>query len=125
VTDHDAYESFDDLEAMILAAGGYVQASDDLRPRVLESARAQGRERRAQRWVRRVAVCVSVLAGLAATANPPLEVASIDQQMLLDAAGAQNASSAKTSATQPGDIGWGMVKAFTEFRRRQSSAFRL
>ena len=43
------HESAREVEAMLLAAGGYVRASDDLRPRVLEGARLQRRELRARR----------------------------------------------------------------------------
>src|SRR5438876_3237758 len=39
----------DEVEALIRSAGGYVRASDDLRPRVLENARLQCRERRLRR----------------------------------------------------------------------------
>ena len=53
-----ARSTHSDVEAMIRAAGEYVRASDDLRPRVLEAARLQYRERRARRWIRHAAVLV-------------------------------------------------------------------
>ncbi|MBW8883838.1 MAG: hypothetical protein JF612_03475, partial [Planctomycetia bacterium] len=45
----DLSQPLDEVEALIRSAGEYVHASDDLRPRVLENARLQCRERRLRR----------------------------------------------------------------------------
>lgn len=42
---------FENVEALVLSAGSYVRASSDLRPRVLETARIERRQRRGKRWV--------------------------------------------------------------------------
>ena len=39
---------WDDVEALVRAAGQYVRPSEELRPRLLETARAESRERQAQ-----------------------------------------------------------------------------
>jgi hypothetical protein len=39
------FDGFDDLEATIRAAGSYIVPSDDLRPRVIETARERASER--------------------------------------------------------------------------------
>src|SRR5262245_58913900 len=59
-----------EIESLIRAAGGYVGASDDLRPRVLEAARLQRHERRAQRWLRRSAVAVLLIAMVGSVLRP-------------------------------------------------------
>lgn len=120
------YEPLDDLEAMIRGAGDYVRASEDLRPRVLETARAQCGEQRAKRCIRQVAVFVVLLAAFTASAGHVLETTGAGQKVALNAADSDRMhSQAETHAARGGDIGWGMVEAFTELRRRQSAAFRL
>jgi hypothetical protein len=115
-----------ELEAMVRAAGGYVRASDDLRPRILETARAQQGEQRARRWIRRIAVCVALAAVFAASGDHLLAVAGIGRELALNPSNSQAMhSQAEKYTASGGDIGWGLVKAFTELRHRQSAAFRL
>jgi hypothetical protein len=117
-------EPLDDIEAMIRAAGDYVQASEDLRPRVLESARRQRCERRTQRWMGRLAMVVVLATVLTASerhrggeARQTLaSVAVYRASFPAPPAGSGDVSS---------DVGWGMVDAFTEMRRQQSQALRL
>lgn len=114
-----------DVEALIRAAGGYVRASDDLRPRILEAARLQRHERRAQRWLWRAAVVVLLLATVGGTleqgnarSTRPIGIvmaAGFDEFFVPTAV-------ASVGAT---DGDWRMIDAFTELRRQQAQVLRL
>jgi hypothetical protein len=111
---------------MLRAAGGYVQASEDLRPRVLEAARAQRGEQRVLRLIRRTAVCVALAALSGGSAGQLLAVAGVGRQLALSSVSSQAIHSrAERYAGSGEDLGWGLVKAFTELRHRQSAALRL
>lgn len=112
------------VEELVRSAGGYVQVSKDLRPRVLEAARDQRSERRAQRRIRQMAVLV-VLLGMFTTslrqrpeltAAPPLATAAIMESL---------GSPSPTPANGGSDASWSMVESFTELRRRQAEILRL
>jgi hypothetical protein len=120
----EPFDPLSDLEAMVRAAGGYVQPSEDLRPRVLEAARAQQGEKRARRWIRRAAACVVLVAVLAASASRMAGL-GVDPELALNATDSQAMHSRAESYSSGRDLSWGLVKAFTELRRRQSAAFRL
>jgi hypothetical protein len=114
-------EPSDKVEAMVRAAGGYVGASDDLRPRVLETARVQCSERRAQRCIRQAAVFVVLSAVLTMSSGRGLDSASDAPRF----ASLVNAESIFLRAESGGgDCGWGMVDAFTELRLQQAKALR-
>jgi hypothetical protein len=113
------------VEAMVRAAGHYVRASDDLRPRVLEEARLHWGERRAQRCVRHVAMFVLLLAFFTAASpcgsddqrlrpNSMLASAGFDELLMPTAA----------PTTRSGDGDWRMIEAFTELRRQQAQVLR-
>jgi hypothetical protein len=107
----------DDLEAMVRAAGHYVRASDDLRPRVLEAVRAQRGERRARRWIARSAAAVIALMLLSAYA-----VAWLQSQDGLDEFSLTEVE--RQQAVVQGGMaeggGWPIVKAFADLRQRQT-----
>jgi hypothetical protein len=111
-------EPSDEIEAMVRDAGGYVAASEDLRPRVLETARAQSGERRAQRCIRQAAVFV-VLSAILTMSSGGFD--SGPQRFLPLA----DAESIFLRAESGGDCGWGMVEAFTEIRHQQAKVLRL
>ena len=117
------YHPSDEIEALVRAAGEYVQASEDLRPRVLESAREQRCERTAQRLIARVALGVLLATTLTASSSP----GSVDARNPLASAALYRASLPLTTtvgADADNDVGWGMVEAFTEMRRQQSEVLR-
>lgn len=106
--------SLPELEAMIRSAGGYVQPTDDLRPRTLEAAG----EKDARRHGRRIVVCLAslllllpVVGVLALPASPPprgVTEAELHRQ-------------AKVLAMHRGvDHGWGLFQAFVSLRREQA-----
>ncbi|MGE3243607.1 MAG: hypothetical protein AB7G28_20910 [Pirellulales bacterium] len=114
-----------DVEALIRSAGGYVRASDDLRPRILEAARLQRHERRAQRWLRRAAVVVLLLATVGGTLEQD-NARSTRPIGIVMAAGFDEffvpTAVASVGAT---DGDWRMIDAFTELRRQQAQVLRL
>ena len=114
-----------DVEALVRAAGGYVRASDDLRPRVLEAARLQRHERRAQSWLRRAAVIVLLAATVGATLRQG-ETQRIRPIGIVMAAGFDEffVPTAVASA-HSADGDWRMIDAFTELRRQQAQVLRL
>jgi len=116
---HDGFEPLD-VEALVRRAGEYVRASDDLRPRVLETARSQHGERRARRRIWQSALFALLLG---------LFVTSICQQPALMGAGAEASGeqllSDAQAAARDSDSSWRIVESFTELRRRQAELLRL
>lgn len=103
---------FDDLERMVRAAGSYGRASDDLRPRVLETARMERRGRRAKRWIMAAAAAVVVLAFTTAS-------------LLARQQGASNRSAEYVQAGMAGGGAastWRLVDLFTSLREQQAEA---
>ena len=123
---HSWCEPIDDIEAMVRAAGDYVQASDDLRPRVLETARIQSGEQRAQRRIRRMAILFVLLAMFTPSSRDPVEAAGDHPWNTLSVASSESAFSQTAAAVDRGggDFGWGLVEAFTELRHQQAAALR-
>lgn len=115
----------DEVAALVRAASQYVRASDDLRPRVLEAARLQCRERRAQRWSRHAAVMVLLLAFFTAAGRQGLETERSRPLGIVVAAGFDEFfSPTAVAATRSGDGDWRMLEAFTELRRQQAQVLR-
>jgi hypothetical protein len=108
----------DDVESLVRAAGTFVRPSEDLRPRVLESARAESREQRARRHLWRLAVVVGLLGVVSTIFGSRLASSGPAANLVLEAA-------ALTRHTQGDDAGWGLVDSFTELRRRQAALLRL
>jgi hypothetical protein len=126
---YDWYESSGspdgEIEAMVRAAGQYVRASDDLRPRVLETARAQCGERRAQRCIRHVALFVVLAAVFTLSDGRGLDSASAPQRYPWHSGVANGLLlRAEANFADGDDRGWGMVEAFSELRREQAKVFR-
>ena len=111
-------DGWEDAEALVRAAGDYVRPSDDLRPRVLETARAESHERWAQRRIWQVALAVALL-GLCST--------SFHGRLTKSAA--RSAGGLQAAAIAPhieaGHDGWSMVDSFTDLRRRHAAMLRL
>lgn len=116
----DNLESLDEIEALVRSARDYVHASDDLRPRVLESARSARGERRARRWIGQLAAVTLVLG---------LVVATVRRQPDVVASHAPAIPAARPFAESRwlvgySDSNWEMVESFTELRRRQAELLR-
>jgi hypothetical protein len=116
----------DGVEAMVRAAGPYVRASDDLRPRVLEAARFQRGEQWARRCIRHVAVFTMLMAFFTAADQPGLDGRRSRPTAMLAAAGFDEFLTPATTVTpRSGDGDWRMIEAFTELRRQQAQMLRL
>ncbi|MFO0789675.1 MAG: hypothetical protein U0805_09465 [Pirellulales bacterium] len=115
----------DDVEALVRAAGGYVRASDDLRPRVLEAARTQYAERRTQSCLRRVAMFVVLLAVFTTVYQPDRDVSPLSGAGQAVMADFDEWILPTTNATpRNGDADWRILDAFTKLRRQQAQLLR-
>ena len=120
----DPYDPIDEIEAMVLAAGQYVRASDDLRPRVLETARSQCGERRAQRCLHHFAVFIALLAFFTTIYHNQLEGNNPGLRDSVLAVISNRTSSPASPTVRSGNWDWSMIDAFTELRRQQAAVFR-
>ena len=120
----DYSEPLYEIEALVRQAGNYVRASDDLRPRVLETARTERREYRAQRWLWQAALSVVLLGILAAAmgrrpdATPAKRIDAITETAHV-CTGEEGAAASGKDAT------WELVDAFTKLRQRHAALLRL
>ena len=112
-----------EIEAAVGAAGSYVRASDDLRPRVLENARIERRECRAQRINRFAAIGILVFAMFTTAVRAP-SVSTVNPHSLLWIVRSSNNLfiPAQATALQGSELAWQLVDSFTELRRRQADA---
>lgn len=117
----DDLEWLADVESLVRSAGEYVRPSDDLRPRVLENARAWRKERQARRWTLHMAASALVCGLLAAALQTPSSFAA--RETAAGAIGYRLYWSTQP-ATGASETGWSMVDSFTELRRRQAELLR-
>jgi hypothetical protein len=114
--DHRA--EWDDVEALVRAAGSFVCPSEELRPRVLETARAESRERWAQQRIWPVALVVGLLGAISTATGGRRDVAVHFSASVLEV-------QAEVRQTEGGAAGWSMVDSFTDLRRRQAALLSL
>ena len=115
----DDQQAIAEIEAAIRAAGDYVWPSDDLRPRTLETARELSQQRRAQRRLGRFFLAVVFLMAFGvplfervdSRVKPRTAPSAIDMQR-------RALEHAARASVGPN---WGMLEAFTEWRRVQAS----
>lgn len=110
-----------DVESLIRSAGSYVRPSEELRPRVLEAARADSGERKAQRHLWLLAVAVGLLGALVAVISSRSPVQATFSHGMLTA----TAASTDARPAEGGAAGWSIVDAYTELRRRQAALLSL
>ena len=124
----DRCEQWDDVESLVRAAGNYVRPSDDLRPRVLETARAESHERWAHQRIWQVALVVALLGVCSSSVRSRLEVAAPPSGMMLETgAMARRAEAGNDGWNTVGwnTVGWNTVESFTDLRRRHAAMLRL
>ena len=118
-------ESADGVEAMVRAAGQYVGASDDLRPRVLEAVRLHCGEQWTRRCLRHAALVVVLLALVTAEFRK-----EADQQRspfsggMVDVGLDALISPTPAAVSRNGDGDWRLIDAFTKLRRQQAQVLR-
>ena len=124
--DHDGgeRETLDSIESLVRAACGYVQPTEDLRPRTLEAAREACRQRR---WNFRIGGLALTVILLAMCGFPHWGLSSRAEQVA-SASGAirhydlhQQASLRMVRAGF--DPSWALYEAFAELRRKQADLF--
>ena len=112
------HDRFGEVEALVQAAGEYVYASDDLRPRVLETAKTVRDERRRQRWVRHATIAAAIVSMAvsvgSSTRGSRLEIVGVDAVY----------QQAALNASRSGELGWGLVQTFSDLREQQSEKLR-
>ena len=109
---------WEDVEALVRAAGGYVRPSEALRPRLLETARAESRERQAQRRIWQLALVVALLGAISTATGGRWDVAVPFSASMLQVP-------ADMRPAEGGAAGWSMVDSFTDLRRRQAAVLSL
>jgi hypothetical protein len=113
----------DDVEALVRSAGGYIRASDDLRPRVLEGARLQASERRVRRRFWQSAAVLLVCGVLTSSILRRSEsVLGLDGQ---SSVWMSPIFAPVDAAARSSDPSWQMVESFTQLRLRQAEMLRL
>jgi hypothetical protein len=108
----------DETEALVRAAGGYVRPSETLRPRLLDAARAESRERWAQQKMWQVALVVALWGALSTASGNRWQAASPFSAALLQA-------EVQERPVEVGAAGWSVVDSFTDLRRRQAAVLSL
>jgi hypothetical protein len=115
----------DDLEAIIRSAGGYVRASRDLRPRVLEAARSQRTERRGRLAIRAAASVLIALTMLSNSLSPRAgQLTFARNGRPFPSTSHELFLRAHALSGLGGDLGWGIVEAFRERSSDQSAALK-
>jgi hypothetical protein len=123
MTDFQAdFDSLDEIETLVRAAGDYVRASDDLRPRVLEAARVVRTEQRARWRVCQLAACALLLGLFVVAARRHAEMPATRSQS--GGPTGRLLSQAPPAAVASESV-WEMVDSFTDMRRRQAEVLRL
>ena len=120
----DYSEPLNEIEALVRQAGNYVRASDDLRPRVLESARAVRNEYRVQRWLWQAAFSVALLGMLMATIGQGPEATAARRTDAITEA-ARICTREEAAAAAGKDATWELVDSFTRLRQRHAALLRL
>lgn len=120
---HDSDDGMADVEALLQAAGGYVEPSGDLRPRLLESVRVeQGRRQMRTRLTLAAAAVVvaAVASGFQMTRfGQAVTEASTREQI------ARAIDASEPTKHARADIAiWSLVDAFWQVRERQAEAWR-
>jgi hypothetical protein len=107
------------IESMILAAGNFVQPSDELRPRALEAAKEVCGDQRTERKLGGFTIAILLAAFLSSPAIDYLEVLRSNSVM---PSAAEMEERGLAYSDQPGiGVQWGLAEAFNQLRRVQAS----
>jgi hypothetical protein len=122
--DNSPFESFDSLESIVRAAGGYVQPTDDLRPRTIEAARESCSRRR---WNFRLGAVAMVVIALAISDLPSRIMASqagqLDNPSQVIRGYDLHEQASLRMAHTGFDSSWAVYEAFAELRKKQADLF--
>jgi hypothetical protein len=122
MTDRDNSEfEVMDIEAMIRDAGDYIDVSADLRPKTLETARANKQETSSRFRIEILAVCIILLSlSTRPFAERPTGGSLLHSDLTADNVELYATARLKSLETSD-DVSWSLVEAFRELRQRQSS----
>ncbi len=112
---------FGDIEEMVRAAGGYLEVSDDLRPRTIEEARADSRETSTRSWITVLAMVVVFLAMSAGNLRGRLASTSLLEASVSANCDQLHAVALRKATEANVDPSWSLVDAYSELRQRQLS----
>jgi len=112
-----------DVELLISAARNYARPTDDLRPRILEVARAQQREHRLQRRLAQMAAAVLLMITAITVYRQP--ESSDRAGVYLPTVEAMSAEAQHEAVRFADHASWETVESFTDLRRRQAQLLRL
>jgi hypothetical protein len=118
---NDDDRDFGELEQMLRAAEGYVQASIDLRPCVLEAARANCQEKRVRRYLFQAAVLMMLVSGLASSTGNDDATYPCKAWLLGEL---RPATYSGSTGSADGGLSWRTVDALVELRLKQAEAIR-
>jgi hypothetical protein len=109
--------SLQQLESMVRAAGGYLQPTDDLRPKALEATRVACQQRRVSRRLGGMALFI-LLVG--ATGFPDFLFTS--QRKLAALEGSELHRRATRSVVENGtEMHWALFEAYSDMRREHAA----
>lgn len=123
---HNEFDAsrFDSLEAIVRAAGGYVQPTDDLRPSTLEAAREACTKRR---WNFRIGTLASAVILMAVFGLPGQALstgAGQNKRVSQAIRGFDLHRQASLRIVHAGfDTSWAMYEAFADLRKKQADLF--
>lgn len=117
----DVSPQFCDVEEMVRAAGGYLDVSDDLRPRTLEEARDDSRETSTRCWIAILAVVVILLAMYTGESRDQLSLTTHSNGIVSANCDQLYAAARQKTAQANVDASWSLVDAFRGLRQRQGS----
>ncbi len=119
MSDETEFAEFQQLELQIFAARDYVVPTEDLRPRVLESARCwQGFRIRLRRWSLVALIC---LIGWSFCLPVGRSLSQIRNRLVAPLPQEVHQTALEFSAGDASSSPWGMVEAFQQVRRPVAS----
>lgn len=117
-------EPFAPIESLLRAAENFVQPSDDLRPKTLESAREQRSQQKINRRIGGMAVAVILLATLGLPDFlTPSPARKSDSSPFVATAYDMHQRAARLAADTHVDPSWALLEAFVELRHSQAKLF--
>ena len=118
-------DAFDELEALLRSAESYVRPSEDLRSRIIETARIECRERRVVGIMRTIAVGLVSLGLLTSAMRHGIAENSTRPAGAVAASVLGRGSVVPDDQQQRRDSTWDAVDELSELRIRQAEILRL
>jgi hypothetical protein len=114
------YDPVCEIEGLIRSASNYVRVSRDLRPRVVDAARLNIRERRVRRVIRQIVVAAAIATWIVISTIGRMKTPYANHGLPITAAGAFPIP----ARVAGGGEDWTLVDIFTELRDKQADVLR-